>query len=77
MKKLRKATGTKLLSPDVVDQFGRHSDKAHPTDAMKRPRNSISLSDEGPGKNDSNAHIDCAKSDSIEITNKIDQERTE
>merc|ERR1711981_213179 len=43
MKKLKKATGTKLLSPDDIDEFGRLSGGSGvqaSTEAMKRRRNS-------------------------------------
>ena len=53
MKKLKKATGTKLLSPDDIDEFGRLSGQHQATtEAMKRRRNSTGNADEETGRND-------------------------
>ena len=69
MKKLKKATGTKLLSPDDIDEFGRLSGQ-HPasTEAMKRRRNSTGNADEETGRND------LIK---IEITNNDQEDKKE
>ena len=55
MKKLKKATGTKLLLPDDIDEFGRLSGGSGvqaSTEAMKRRRNSTGNADEETGRND-------------------------
>ena len=63
MKKLKKATGTKLLLPDDIDEFGRLSGQQQPpTEAMKRRRNSTGNADEETGRR----NTDLIK---IEITN--------
>lgn len=72
MKKLKKATGTKLLLPDGIDEFGRLSGLKPSTDDLKRRRNSSGNPYEDPDKNES--IIIEAEKDSKEITNKMHQE---
>jgi len=49
MKKLKKATGTKLLLPGGIDEFGHLSGLHSSTEPMKRRRNSTGNADEDPG----------------------------
>ena len=74
MKKLKKATSTKLLLSNDINEFGRLSGlKPPPTDTMKRRRNSSGNLDEDSDNNDFIIRIE---KDTKEITNKVNQEMT-